>query len=153
MAEKTLQVQVVTPYEMFFDGPVEMVVVTSKDGELGVMPGHTPVIAALTPGEVRLKIDNEWLVLCATNGYAEIGPELTMIVVNAAEWPDQIDVRRAEKSLARAEKHLKDPLATAQDKTHAKHASGRAKARLKIAARHGEAARHYLYKTENTGTN
>ena len=148
MAEKTLQVQIVTPYEMFFDGPVEMVVVTSKDGELGVMPGHTPVIAALTPGEVRLKIHNEWRILAATNGYAEIGPELTIIVVNAAEWPDQIDVRRAEKSLARAEKRLKDPTVSAYEKTHAKHAAGRAKARLKIAARHGEVAQHYHSQNE-----
>ena len=148
MAEKTLQVQIVTPYEMFFDGPVEMVVVTSKDGELGVMPGHTPVIAALTPGEVRLKIHHEWRVLAATNGYAEIGPELTMIVVNAAEWPDQIDVRRAEKSLARAEKRLKDPTVSAQEKIHAKHAVGRAKARIKIATKHGEAARHYHAQSE-----
>ena len=44
MAEKTLQVQIVTPYEMFFDGPVEMVVVTSKDGELGVMPDRKSVV-------------------------------------------------------------------------------------------------------------
>lgn len=138
MPDKSLYVQIVTPYAMFYEGPVEMVVITSKDGEIGIMPGHTPLVAALTPGEIRLKIENQWRILAATNGYAEIGPELTTIVVNAAEWPDQIDVRRAEKALARAETRLKDPKTSAQDKTHARHGIARAKARIKIAAKYAD---------------
>jgi F-type H+-transporting ATPase subunit epsilon len=136
MAEKMLHIEIVTPYEMFYEGPAEMVVITSKDGEIGVLPGHTPLIAALTPGEVRLKINGQWRVAAATNGYAEIGPEVTVIVVNAAEWPEQIDVERAKKALARAEARLADPQLSATEKTHAKHGIGRAKARLKIASKY-----------------
>lgn len=138
MAERTLHVEVVTPYGMFYEGPTEMVVVTCKDGEIGIMPGHSPLIAALIPGEIRLKIDEKWRIAAATNGYAEIGPELTIIVVNAAEWPNQIDVRRAEKALARAETRLKDPQVSAQDKNHARHGIARAKARLKVANKYGQ---------------
>ncbi len=133
MDERTLHVEIVTPYEMFFEGPVEMVVITSKDGEIGIMPGHTPLIAALKPGEIRLKIDQQWKVAVATNGYAEIGSELTIIVVNAAEWPHQIDVRRAEKALSRAEARIGDPNLSLQEKTHARHGIARAKARIKVA--------------------
>jgi F-type H+-transporting ATPase subunit epsilon len=136
MADKMLHIEIVTPYEMFYEGPADMVVVTSKDGEIGVLPGHTPLIAALTPGEVRLRISGEWRVLAASNGYAEIGPELTVIVVNAAEWPDQIDVERAQKALARAEARLADPQLSALEKTHAKHSIVRAKARLKVASKY-----------------
>lgn len=136
MADKTLHVEIVTPYELFFEGPVEMVVITSKDGEIGIMPGHSPLIAALKPGEIRIKVDQQWKVAAATNGYAEVGPELTIIVVNAAEWPEQIDLRRAEKALTRAESRLSDPNTTLQDKTHARHGLARAKARIKIAKKY-----------------
>ncbi len=141
MPDKTLYVQIVTPYDMFFEGQVEMVVLTSKDGEIGIMPGHTPLIAALVPGEIRLRIDQQWRVMSASNGYAEIGPELTMIVVNAAEWPDQIDVRRAEKALSRAQERLTDLKSTTQDKAHARHGIARAKARIKVAAKYADAAK------------
>lgn len=128
-----MHVEIVTPYEMFYEGPAEMVVITSKDGEIGVLVGHTPLIAALTPGEIRLKIDGHWRVAVATNGYAEIGPELAVIVVSAAEWPDQIDIERANKALERAESRLADPTISLLEKTHARHSAARAKARLKVA--------------------
>jgi F-type H+-transporting ATPase subunit epsilon len=100
------------------------------------LPGHTPLIAALTPGEVRLKIDQNWRVAATTNGYAEIGPEQTTIIVSAAEWPEKIDVQRAVKALARAEARLKDPNLSSQEKTHARHGAARAKSRLKIAKKY-----------------
>lgn len=133
MADKTLHVEIVTPYEMFYEGQAEMVVVTGKDGEIGILPGHAPMVAALVPGEVRLKIDGEWKTAVLTNGYAEIGPELTIVVVNAAEWPEQIDVSRAEKALARAEARLHDPSTTPQEKNRSRHGAERARARLKAA--------------------
>jgi F-type H+-transporting ATPase subunit epsilon len=136
MAGKTLFVEIVTPYEMFFEGQVEMIVVTAKDGEIGIMPGHSPLVAALVPGEARLKINDEWRVAVLTNGYAEIGPELTIIVVNAAEWPEQIDVHRAENALARAEARLQDPKTTPQERTRSRHGAERARARIKIARAH-----------------
>ncbi len=142
MADKTLYVEIVTPYDMFFEGPVEMVVVTCKDGEIGVLPGHSPFVAALVPGEVRLKIDGQWKPAVASNGYAEIGPELTIIVVNAAEWPEQIDIHRAEKALARAEARLLDPATTPQEKIRSKHGASRAKARLKVVKKYIQDSQH-----------
>ncbi len=138
MAGNTLHIEIVTPYELFFEGPVEMVVVSCKDGEIGILPGHTPLIAALKPGEIRLKIDQQWKVVAASNGYAEVGPELTIIVVNSAEWPDDIDVRRAEKALARAEARLIDPKTSPQEKAHARHSIARAKARLSVAKKYAK---------------
>ncbi len=136
MPENTLYVEIVTPYGMFYAGQVEMVVVTCKDGEIGILPGHTSLVAALVPGEVRIKVDGEWHYALATNGYAEIGSELTIIVVSAAEWPDQIDTARAERALARAEARLKDPSTTPQEFNRSTHSVQRARARLKVAAQH-----------------
>ena len=122
---------------MFFEGPVEMIVLTGKDGEIGILPGHAPMVAALIPGEARLKIDGQWKPAVLTNGYAEIGPELTIVVVNAAEWPEQIDVRRAERALTRAEARLHDPSVSSQEKTRSRHGAERAKARLKVFNKYG----------------
>jgi F-type H+-transporting ATPase subunit epsilon len=137
MAEKTLHVEIVTPYEMFYEGPVDMVIVTSKDGEIGILPGHIPLIAALTSGEVRVKTGEQTKVALTTSGYAEIGPELVIIIVNAAEWPDQIDVQRAQMALERASAKLADPSLSALGKKHARHGAERAKARLKVAGKYG----------------
>ena len=138
MADKILHVEIVTPYEMFYEGQAEMVVVTGKDGEIGILPGHAPMVAALVPGEVRFKINDEWKHAVLTNGYAEIGPELMIIVVNAAEWPEQIDVRRAETALARAESRMHDPALSPQEKNRSKHGAERARARLKAASKYAD---------------
>ena len=129
---RKIYVEIVTPYGMFFEGPAEMVIITSKDGQIGIMAGHTPMIAALTPGEIRIKVDGTWRSLAATNGYAEIGAELVIIVVNAAEWPEQIDLKRARDALERADQRLRDPATNRQEQTHARHGVERAKARIKV---------------------
>ena len=135
MTGKTIHVQIVTPYELFLEDDVEMVVITCKDGEIGILPGHSPLIAALVPGEIRFRTGQNWRIAASTHGYAEIGPELAVIVVNAAEWPEQIDIRRAEQALKRAEAKLHDPAGSFEDKNHARHGVARAKARLKVAGK------------------
>lgn len=130
---RTLHVEVVTPYRIFFDGPAEMVIITCKDGEIGILPDHAPLVAALVPGEIRLKIDGRWLAAAAANGYAEIGPEAMMIVVSAAEWPDEIDVSRAEQALRRAEARMRFPGTSSQEMIRSRHGAERARARKKVA--------------------
>ena len=132
-----MRVEIVTPYQMFFEDVVEMVVVTSKDGEVGIMPGHTPLMVALVPGEIRIKSHEHWRVAAASNGYAEVAPELTIIVVNAAEWAEDIDASRAKKSLERSEKRYHDKNTPPAEKVHARHGIQRAQARLHVASKYG----------------
>jgi F-type H+-transporting ATPase subunit epsilon len=136
MAEHKIHVVIVTPYEVFYDDKVDMVIISSKLGEIGVQPQHTPMMAALTPGEIRLKIDDKPLVAVGTNGYAEVGRDLVVIVVNAAEWAEEIDIPRAEAALARAEERYHDPDIDPQEKNHARHGIERAKARIKTARKY-----------------
>lgn len=135
MAEiPTLELEIVTPYELLFDGPVETVIITLKDGEIGILPGHASLMAALVPGEIRFKVAGQWQYLANANGFAEIGPNVTILVVNAAEWAKDINVPRAENALQRAKARLADPQITPRVKIQARHAANRAKARLKVAA-------------------
>jgi len=88
-ADETIRLEIVTPYELIYDGHVHMVVITAADGELGILPGHTAMFAALKDGEIRFRINDDWQILSSSIGYAEISPDLTIIVVNSAEWTGQ----------------------------------------------------------------
>ena len=136
MAEHKIHVEIVTPYEVFFTDMVDMVIITSKEGEIGIQPGHTPMMAALVPGEIRLNIGEKTLIVSGTNGYAEVGRDMAVIVVNAAEWVEQIDLARAEKALIRAEQRYHDPATDPQERNYARHAVERAKVRIKIAKKY-----------------
>ena len=131
-AVKTMMLEVVTPYYHFFEGKVEQAVLSALDGELGILPGRAPVVVALTPGIAHITINGEKRHAVMTEGYAEIGPFMTIVVCNAAEWPEDIDVARAFHALERAEKRYHDAATSKQEKVYARHAVRRAKMRLKL---------------------
>ena len=104
---KTLTVSVVTP-----DGPVledsfEMVSCKSENGELGILPGHIPLVAPLTISGVRLKGGEQSSELIAVNGgFLEVRPEKVTILAESAERPSDIDLERAQRAKERAERRL-----------------------------------------------
>lgn len=85
---------VVTPYKTFYDGPVDIITVTSTDGEFGVMYGHAPLVSALMPGVCRIHNDGEVTMFSCSEGYAEITREQVLIICNSAEWPEDISITR-----------------------------------------------------------
>jgi F-type H+-transporting ATPase subunit epsilon len=128
-----LRLEIITPYGKFYDGIVDSVTVRVKDGEMGIMHMHTPMVAALVPGETRMLEDGVWKYCATSNGYAEIGHDLVIVVVSAAEWPENIDIRRSEEAFRRAsERYLVErahPVLASRDR----HAMQRAKARQDVA--------------------
>ncbi|WP_138420729.1 F0F1 ATP synthase subunit epsilon [Aquibacillus sediminis] len=104
---KTLTVSVVTP-----DGPVledsfEMVSCKAENGELGILPGHIPLVAPLTISAVRLKGESDTERVAVSGGFLEVRPEKVTILAQSAEKPSEIDVERARKAKERAERRLK----------------------------------------------
>ena len=126
--------KVVSPYEVFYEGEVDRVVIPASDGQFGILPGHSPFVVALTPGITRFNIDEESNAFVISEGYAEIASHTVLIVCNAAEWPESIDTERAEKALERATKRYNSVTSTEEQRFYAKHAILRAKARIQIAA-------------------
>ena len=97
---------VVTP-----DGPVleddfEMVSCKAESGELGILPGHIPLVAPLTISAVRLKRDEHVEQLAVNGGFMEVRPDKVTILAQSAEKPSHIDVQRAKEAKKRAERHL-----------------------------------------------
>ena len=143
---KTMMLEVVTPYHHFFEGKVEHVVLSALDGELGILPGHAPVVVALTPGITHIVINGEKKFAVMMEGYAEIGPYMTVVVCNAAEWPEDIDVTRAQSAYERALRRYRDETLNSRERIFARHSMRRAKMRLKLVSEHGSEVQKKILK-------
>ncbi len=131
----TFSLEILTPDRQFFSGEVESLVLPIIDGEFGVQAGHEPVVTIVEPGTLRYLIDGTWHLAAVTSGIAEIMPDYTVLLVSAAERPEEIDRKRAEAAKKRAEERLQMQ-ANLQQQLSAKAAMARALARLKTGAPH-----------------
>jgi F-type H+-transporting ATPase subunit epsilon len=103
----TFHLSVVTPERAFFEDEVEMVVLQAQDGEYGVESGHSPALVALGEGVTRIRQQGEWRWFAASSGYASILPDGVYAVLQTAEWPEEIDVNRAQREKEEAEEILR----------------------------------------------
>lgn len=125
------ELEIVTPERKFFSGEVEMVILKTPQGEMGVLKGHTPMVVAIAVGPLRIKKDGEWLEAVLTEGFMEVKQEKTVILTDTAEWPQEVDVNRAKAAKERAEERLQRQLNQAEY-IRSQAALARALARLKV---------------------
>ncbi|WP_077619903.1 F0F1 ATP synthase subunit epsilon [Bacillus sinesaloumensis] len=103
---KTVKVNVVTPDGPVYEADVEMVSARAQSGELGILPGHIPMVAPLQVGAVRLKKGSNTELVAVSGGFLEVRPDQVTILAQAAETAEQIDVERASEAKKRAEQRL-----------------------------------------------
>ncbi len=103
---KQLHLEVVTPDAHFFEGDVDMVVVRTTEGDIGVLYNYEPTVASLSIGAFKIKIGEQYKVAACVGGFVNIEPERVTIVTDCAEWADDIDCERAEAAKERANKRL-----------------------------------------------
>lgn len=103
---KTLTVSVVTPDGPVYESDAEMVVSKTLEGEIGVLPGHIPMVAPLQIGAVRVKNANTTDLVAVSGGFLEVRPDKVTILAQAAETSKDIDVTRAEEARKRAESRM-----------------------------------------------
>lgn len=127
----TFVLEIVSPEKKFFSGEVEMVVLKTLEGEIGILKGHAPMVIAVAIGSMRIKKDGEWLEAVLSDGFMEIKQDKTVILVDSAEWPNEIDVNRANAAKVRAEERLQRQLSQIES-IRSQAALSRALARLKI---------------------
>lgn len=99
--------EIVTPDKVFYKGTAEMVIVTTTEGEIGILRNHTPYIAGLSVGNLRLKLEGNTREAAIAGGFIKVDKEKTTILTEAAEWSEDIDIDRAKKSKEEAENELK----------------------------------------------
>lgn len=107
---KTLKLEVLTPKREFYSGDAEAVTFLLDDGEMTVLPEHEPMLAALKPGELKIKTEQGWKSAFASDGFVEVRPDETLIFVQACEWPEEIDSAKAEETRQRAAEALRQKL-------------------------------------------
>ncbi len=103
---KTLKVNIVTPDGPVYDSEVEMVSTKAQSGELGILPGHIPMVAPLQIGAVRLKKGGNTELVAVSGGFLEVRPEQVTILAQSAESAEAIDVQRAKEAKGRAEDRM-----------------------------------------------
>lgn len=107
MAEKTFNLQIISPTRIFFDGDATMVEMKTSEGEIGVLAGHIPLTAILTPGVMKIHQEDGMKEAALHDGFVEIRKDKVTVLAESCEWPDEIDLNRAEEAKERAENRIK----------------------------------------------
>jgi F-type H+-transporting ATPase subunit epsilon len=102
----TFKLEIVTPEKKVVDTVAEEVQIPGKNGYLGVLPGHAPLITELAVGEISYCENSNELWLAVAWGFAEVLPDKVTILAETAERPAEIDVARAREAKKRAEERL-----------------------------------------------
>ena len=131
----TLQLEIVTPEAKVFSDYVEMVTLAGVEGEMGILPGHEPVMTQLAAGEITVRKEGQNIFLAVGDGFVQVTGERVAILTDMAVKADDIDEARATEAIQRAEARLAQKLSDEESATvHA--ALIHATTQLKVKHRH-----------------
>jgi len=133
----TFQLEIVTPDKLVVKDTAEEMQIPGKNGYLGILPGHAPLISELSVGQISYRNGSETHYLCVAWGFAEVLPDKVTILAETAERGEDVDCDRAQKAKERAEKRLtsSDPEV---DVERAQNALAKANNRLAAASKEGQ---------------
>ena len=132
-----IQLEIVTPDRQVVHEAVSAVTIPGKNGYLGILPGHAPLLSELKAGELVYTCEGAEHYLAVCWGFAEVLPDRVIILTHTAERAEEIDRARAERALERAQERLKQVSDSTIDADRAREAYERALARLQAARRTG----------------
>lgn len=106
---KPFKLKIITPEKTFFDGETEHLIARTSEGDVGILYGHTPYVANLVSGPMKIRLDNsDFRTAAVSGGVIKASPEETVVLVSAVEWADEIDVERAKRAEDEARRRLKE---------------------------------------------
>jgi F-type H+-transporting ATPase subunit epsilon len=127
-------VEIITPDRVFYTGETDFLEFTTAAGEIGVYKNHIPTTTVLTPGVVTIHNGDEVKIAAVHTGFAEILNDKVTLLAEVAEWPEEIDVSRAEAARERAERRIAEHTESIDIK-RAEFALRRALVRIDVAGR------------------
>ena len=105
---KKFRLEVISPERIFYSGDVEMLEMTTTEGEIGIYADHIPLTTIIAPGVMTITETGSQLKQAAVlEGFMEITQEKVTVLAQSCEWPEEIDTNRAQEARARAERRLK----------------------------------------------
>jgi len=130
-----LRFELVTPQRIVYtNDDVDMVIAPGADGELGILPNHAPLLAALGIGELRVRKGTQEESFAVAGGYLEVLGNKAIVMASVAERAAEIDVSRAEEARDRAERRYHER-PSGLDMARLQAALQRSRVRLKVARR------------------
>ena len=105
-----LHLEIVTPERLAYSDEVDMVLVPGSEGELGILPHHTPLVSLLGVGELKIRKGGSEEVFAIAGGFLQVRPDKVVVMAETAEIDSDIDLERAQKARAEAEKALEGGL-------------------------------------------
>lgn len=101
-----IRCEIVSQDRLVFEGDADIVVLPGTDGEMGILPHHSPLLTTLKFGVVKVRTKHGEEVFAVAGGVAEVQPDIVTILADAAENVEEIDISRAEEARKRAEEYL-----------------------------------------------
>jgi F-type H+-transporting ATPase subunit epsilon len=135
-----LDLQIVTPDRLVVREQVDELQIPGSEGYFGVLPGHTPMLAALAIGQLWYRKGSEKTYVAIAYGFAEVLPDSVTILAQLAERADEIDAERAQAAVTRAEERLAGPRSDI-DYERARIALAKSLSRLQVSSRIGVSPR------------
>ena len=130
MADKLMDVKIMAPDRIFYEGQVSFIEFNTTEGIVGIYPKHIPMTVVISPGVLKLVEENgDTKEAALHSGFVEVLGESITILAESVEWPDEIDIRRAEEARIRAERRIKDD---SQDMNRAELALKRSVVRMQL---------------------
>ncbi len=138
MLPQNLELEIVTPEKHMLDETVDYVEVPGKEGYMGILPGHAPLLSQLGMGTLSYRKGGDVQYFAALGGFVEVLPGRVIVLADACERAREIDVERARTSLEKARGELAQSGSADNKKAEASAAMDRAQARLDAASKAGQ---------------
>jgi len=103
-----IRCEIVSQDRLVYEGDADIVIVPGSLGEMGILAGHAPLLSTLDMGVIRVKSGDQEEVFTVTGGFVEVQPDIVTIMADAAENVEEIDIKRAEEAMERANNLLSD---------------------------------------------
>ena len=130
-----LQLEIVTPERLAFQGEVDAVVCPGIEGELGVLPHHEPLLTTLGVGELRMRRGGDEEYFAIAGGFLQVRPDKVVVLAETADLASEIDLEKAEEARREAERALAEGFEEPADLARARAALQRALLRIHVAER------------------
>ena len=128
-----LQLEIVTPERLAYADEVDMVLVPGIEGELGILPHHSPLVSLLGIGELKIRKGGDEETFAIVGGFLQVRPDKVVVMAETAEIGTEIDLERARRARAEAEKALEGGYVEGADLSAARAELQRALLRIRVA--------------------
>ena len=108
MDDNFFDVKIITPERLFYEGKASMLEFNTTEGEIGVLKGHIPMTVIIEPGILTITEEEQPKNAALHAGFAVINPDSVTILAEIIEWPGEIDEKRAEEALKRAQDRISE---------------------------------------------